>query len=245
MNFNFTIRLLLIYGLHSLYTCDNNIYDDDENLCRSHFQATYLTHLTNEHNNSTWSTFSRFNAFSELDCKCKNKSLSCYNITEYVIFIPETRCLLDSNGFSFETLFGFTQANSIAQMQLVNIKGIDLQLKSFYMPLKNVLRNSYLEIYSSSLDFYSNGVRITDKECNAFTYNLTSDNQRVNFFNSFLKLAFINVIYPPNMCPFVFSNSKIRKLAFDDITNSLLRKNRLMFNDYFLKECNSLPVRII
>ena len=47
------------------------------------------------------------------------------------------------------------------------------------------------------------------------------------------------------MCPFVFSNSKIRQLAFDDITNSLLRQNRLMFNDYFLKECNSLPVRIL
>jgi hypothetical protein len=136
-----------MFSLYLLYTSDNTLYEEDENFCRSHFQATYLSHLKNENNNSTWSTFSHFNLFSELDCTCKNKSLSCYNITEYVIFIPETRCLLDSNGFSFEKLFGFTQANSIAQMQLVNIKGIDLQLKSFYMALKNVLRNSYLEIY--------------------------------------------------------------------------------------------------
>jgi hypothetical protein len=34
-----------MFSLYLLYTSDKTLYEEDENFCRSHFQATYLSHL--------------------------------------------------------------------------------------------------------------------------------------------------------------------------------------------------------
>ena len=160
--------------------------------------------------------FKNFNSFSELILDC-NKT---YNISKTLVFFPTSNLLLDQS-FRIDRLFERKQIDEIQIMKIGYLKGVDIQLASFASK-----SNIVLGIYYSKLDAYSNGERISSTECNLNTYNNSN-----NFFNSVGLLKLTQVRYPLYLCPFLFGDSKLIQIIFEDITNSFLTKNRLNFNE--------------
>jgi len=99
---------------------------------------------------------------------------------------------------------------------MFNIKGIDLNSRV----IRSVnLRN--LALVYSSFSVYSNSTLLS--ECNY--------KGRRNFISSFKSIYFRQFIYPKSICTLVFNQSALETVYFTDITNSLLVKNRLTFED--------------
>ena len=142
------------------------IKSDSSCLTDKNFQDSYLSYTTNIKTNNTWSIFSHFDTFSQLECATTCTAFPCFNITNFLLFIPNKYCFLDTS-FSFKKMLTFKQTNSIAWMQFWHIKGFDIHLDMFYMPLKLAMRDSYLLVSSSFLYFYSNGERIDECSMNA------------------------------------------------------------------------------
>ena len=77
----------------------------------------------------------------------------------------------------------------------------------------------------AKFEFYVKGKHLDEHMCD---FNLFND--RSNFFGSIEYLQLRKAIkYSTRTCPYAFLNSNIRKLFLDQITNSLIYKNRLEF----------------
>ena len=193
----------------------------------------YLKYDIPTHSNLTRSIFSNFNSFSDLYAfsNCCNFT---FNITNFVTFIPNSANTILDEQFSLKRFIAPLELNNIAFLQFFNIKAIDIHLKPFRTVFKHLNVKLNMEIYSSHLDFYSNGSSLCNECCST---NFYSNDTEVNLFNSFYNINFVTTVYPRKWCPFVFKNSRIARLIFADITNSFLRQNRLRFLD--INETNS------
>ena len=160
--------------------------------------------------------FKNFISFSQLILECNQT----YHLSKTVIFLPRYEILIDQS-FKIENIFKQDQINKIKIIMFMYINGIDIQLTSFASK-----SNIVLGIYYSKLDAYSNGERISFTDCNLNTYNNSN-----SFFNSIGSLKLTQVKYPLYLCPFLFGESKLVEIIFEDITNSFLTRNRLNFNE--------------
>ena len=162
------------------------------------------------------SIFINFNSYSQLVLGCNQT----YNISKTLIFLPKYEILIDRS-LKIDKICNQMQINKIKLIMFSYIKGVDIQLAPFV-----IQSNIIMVIYYSKLDAYSNGERISSTECNLNTYNNSN-----NFFNSVGLLKLTQVRYPLYLCPFLFGDSKLIQIIFEDITNSFLTKNRLNFNE--------------
>ena len=73
-------------------------------------------------------------------------------------------------------------------------------------------------------DFYRKGKLITIQDCSGGNFD-----SETNFFGPLKTLFLIdNAFYNP-ICPYVFMNTNIQQLLFNQIANSLIFKNRIEF----------------
>jgi len=193
----------------------------EEDLCLENSNK-YLSFKVYPNTNETRSIFSQFYSFSDLI----NPSLNCtpliYNITETLEFIPLVPCVLDSS-FRIKNLFTSQQIIAIESVSLTRLQGIDIHTSALTIPTRYYRKQTTLQIFSSSLSFYSND-RPLDNECNLNAFNNT-----FNFLNSFYIVKFGNVVYPKVFCPLAFKGSNITRIDFADVINSFLITNRLNF----------------
>ena len=67
-----------------------------------------------------------------------------------------------------------------------------------------------------------------------------------NFFQNFVAIVFSQVRYPQNeLCPLIFQNSISKQFIFEDIINSYLTKNRLIFSKLNVSEDFDMGIRRI
>ena len=183
--------------------------------------SKYLKYLKSNIGENYKSVFFNFKNFSQLN---GHNCSHFYNITNYLEFIPNRKLLLDDS-FSVSDMFSLKQIISIDYIQILNLKGIDINIKPY---INNILNSTLgtLLIFSSKFEFYSKGSLIdSSQDCNLRKFNNTTR----NLFNSFKEIQLINNVFPQVLCPFIFKHSAINTLIFGGITNSLLQKNRLHF----------------
>jgi hypothetical protein len=201
------IRLVLILNhLWILKACDFHLYHP------------HLTqHTTVE--NTNFSFISNFDHFDELMLDCNQ---TYPNITSHVAFLPRRSFLVDTL-FDLKKIFSQETIDSLALVYLRDIKGVDLNS----MPFKNQSSNyTKLNIFLSKMNVYSNQTLVDSaNHCNLSVYRSV----KKTFLNSFNTISFVNVVYPPKWCPYLFSNSNVVQLIFRDITNSFINKNNLQF----------------
>ena len=182
-------------------------------------QNPYYTNRLNQKNNETFSLFSNFNEFNDLILECNQT----YNITQYVIMNPKKSLIVDET-FQLKKILNQTQINSIEYLDIGNVKGIDLNSKSFILDSNRFKQRIFLRILSSKFNVYFNSIKISSDKCDLATYNTSA-----NFLKYYYSIAFKNVIYPSKWCPYFFRNFDLVKLGHYGITNSFLIKNRLIF----------------
>jgi len=186
------------------------------NSCKSNDYR--IEYKLNPYLNVTRTIFTEFNSFNSLT-KCNTIN---NNLTEYLEFIPKRQCLIDDS-FSLKNLAPHQNTNSLIRfVHFINIKGIDVKLKSQFS--KSHFKQRHLFIFSSKMNFYFNETLIEESICNSSTF------VRDNFFSSFNSATFINVKYPTLFCSHAFSNSSLEQIIFGDITNSFLKMNLLNFS---------------
>ena len=194
----------------------------EEDLCLENSNK-YLSFKVYPNTNETRSIFSQFYSFSDLvNPSISNCTPLIYNITETLEFIPLVPCVLDSS-FRIKNLFTSQQIIAIESVSLTRLQGIDIHTSALTIPTRYYRKQTTLQIFSSSLNFYSND-RPIDNECNLNAFNNT-----FNFLNSFYIVKFGNVVYPKVFCPLAFKGSNITRIDFADVINSFLITNRLNF----------------
>ena len=221
------------FKLFILFKCIISVMTDDKE-CRN-MSRKYLSYETDQTFNNTQAVFSKFNSFSELKMECDQK----FNITKIVLFLPKKPCILDKY-FMMENFFNQYQISFIKKINLVNLKGIDIQ--TVQQPPKHTKLSNYekgliLGIYLSKFDAYAHHTLIDSSNCDLTTYNSTN-----SFFNSLYGVSFVGVVYPKSVCPYLFENSSIAQMVFTDIRNSFLSKNRL--NILELNQTSSIKIRM-
>jgi hypothetical protein len=182
----------------------------------------------------------KFQSFSELNfTKCNDTFID----NEFIIF-PKKKLLLD-NSLDFKQISLYSKRMPLFVI-LKNIKGFDLESNPFEtLRLIDSKTNKTKKLYyfilqDTFFNFYYRNKLVNNEMCNK---NLLKPYQ-YNFFTSILGLdaATPDVIYQENICPLIFSKSKIDYLLLSS-TNSLFIKNSLTFSnisDDLAKYINSI-----
>jgi hypothetical protein len=177
--------------------------------------------------------FSKFGKFSDILLDCNQT----YNASEHIYIEPSIELLID-NSFQIGKLFKEDQFNLIKDINLGNIKGIDVQSKFIESSIETFILASFR---FSKLDVYLNEKILNSSQCNTKIYNNLN-----NFFQYFVAIVFSQVRYPKNeLCPLIFLNSISKQFIFEDIINSYLTKNRLIFSKLNVSEDFDMGIRRI
>ena len=171
-------------------------------------------------NNVDICIFSHFTKFTDLILACNQT----YYTTKQIRFVPEHRLLVDKT-IQLTKLMDARHLNNIDFLAFINIKGFDLNYHEFSSNYRSTpVQFSKLYVSYSEFGIYLHGNLTRGCDLQTYTHIYT-----LMFATKSLYLC--QVIYPPSICPLVFTNSSISSLFFNDITNSLLVKNRLTFFD--------------
>jgi len=122
--------------------------------------------------NKTFSLFSNFNEFNDLPLECNQT----YDISDYLVMIPKRPIIIDET-FQFKKIFNQSQIDSINSLYIANLKGVDLNSKSFILDSNRFKQRVNLNIFASRMDVYVNSSLIDSEICDLTTYN-----QIFNFF---------------------------------------------------------------
>lgn len=181
----------------------------------------YFESITNEYFGA-YLVFRNFKVLNDLELNCSNKYMILEHTKNYsslnLHFFPNNPLLITKsftdfllNAFQLNDLLQYSQA----QIVLENIIGIENNL---FIPNKNI-PNPYLILMFSKFDFYNYNIKINSTDCNLLYGPAT-------FFSQFNYIMLTKVKFPEFLCPNIFENSNVEKLTLNDITNSLLVKNR-------------------
>ena len=112
----------------------------------------------------------------------------------------------------FQNVNGFNQNGQLQRDTKQNLNTI----RSFQM--KNLI-----------FDFYHQGKLLSSQNCSSQNFNFET-----NFFGEIKVLLLLSnkqsqVFYNSKICPYVFMNTKLQELFLNDISNSLIFKNRVEF----------------
>lgn len=223
----FPLKMFLVFYLIALQQAN------DFDVCRDESNKYLQNYLVSGQENVTCSKFSNFKTFDELILDCNQT----YNITNYVVMWPKNPLLIDKT-FQLDKLFNQSQIDSIKSLNIGNLKGIDLNSKTFVLNSNRFKQRKTLSIYYSKLDIYSNSILIDLDECNLNAYN-----SKTNFFRFAFTISIQNVNYPRIWCPYFFHNFDLSRLYFFEITNSFLIKNRLNF--FQLNESTNVCIKYL
>jgi predicted transposase YbfD/YdcC len=207
-----------------------NIFDFGQNInqtCQVQIDTRYFS------TEGQGQFFSKFGKFSDILLDCNQT----YNASEHIYIEPSIELLID-NSFQIGKLFKEDQFNLIKDINLGNIKGIDVQSKFIESSIETFILASFR---FSKLDVYLNEKILNSSQCNTKIYNNLN-----NFFQYFVAIVFSQVRYPKNeLCPLIFLNSISKQFIFEDIINSYLTKNRLIFSKLNVSEDFDMGIRRI
>jgi hypothetical protein len=187
--------------------------------CENESDKFLIKNSRPEGKNETFSFLVNFQEFNDLLLHCNQT----YNITKYVSMWPKKPLIIDEN-VVLKKLFNQSQIDTLEFLEIGNIKGIDLNSKSFILTGNRFKQIAFLNVFHSNLDTYSNLNLINSDDCNLEKYNKTID-----FFKMFTEIRVHHSRYPQKWCPYFFRDFDITDLVLKDIKNSFLSKNRLNF----------------
>ena len=177
--------------------------------------------------------FSEFTNFTDILLDCNQT----YSASEHITIEPSIELIIDSS-FQIGKLFKDDQFNLIKDINIANIKGIDVQSILLNGKLTTFLLVGF---HFAKLDVYSNEKLLNSSQCTPNIYNNLN-----NFFQYFVAIVFSQVRYPKNeLCPLIFLNSISKQFIFEDIINSYLTKNRLIFSKLNVSEDFDMGIRRI
>jgi hypothetical protein len=174
--------------------------------------------------------FIKFDDFSQLkDNSCKRVK---YSVKKVIKLYSEKRILLPSN-LDIQKVLEMFKLEPKSFILIQNIQGFNHQLNNrptlsipFYL-------SPYVMVFTDvDFAFYLNRTLINETTCNANMSYIFHEHTSINFFGSIRSLLFNEkVFYSSKICPYTFMNTQLTMLSLDQITNSLLFKNRLEFID--------------
>jgi len=164
-----------------------------------------------------YTIFTGFTTFNEMQMSCGQK----YRIGDtngkqntLLVLLPKRPLMLD---VSFDK-FGFfiIDWRDFPLVQLLILQSI-IGIENT-RAINNQLQNTLL-IAFSKLDFYLNNTLINETDCEKLVGAKT-------FFYQFSWMVLINVKFPKFICPTIFTNSKMNSLEVNDISDSLIKRNK-------------------
>jgi len=198
-----------------------------QSVCDEWFKA-HMFNSTEFHvrGKDSYFTFMRIDSLQDL-----NVPMSCrrFKVEPLVlkIFINNEKLLIDNDldltnvmrivapkeDFFFQNVKGFNQKNIRAIVNKYNKYG-------------RIHFDGWFNFFNANFDFYEYGKLLDEAKCTKenFDRNVTSffgNMEQINFYD--------DVFYNNKVCPYVFMNTKLQSLELNQITNSLLFKNRLEF----------------
>jgi hypothetical protein len=187
--------------------------------CENESKKYLSNNKRSDEENLTFSFMVNFKEFNDLILKCNQT----YNITKYVSMWPKKPLILDKN-IVLKKIFNQSRIDSIEIFEIGNIKGIDLNSRPFILARNRFKQVTFLHIFHSNLDTYSNSVLINSDECSLEKYNRT-----IHFIKFMYGIRFHQSRYPQKWCPYFFKDFDAVNLVLKEIKNSFLSKNRLNF----------------
>ena len=196
---------------------------ENESVCiteetKQHYYKNVISNFADYH-----LSFRNFRSFDELELNCSNK----YNILKYkedrtylnLHFKPWIPIILKksftdflTNAFYLNDLLQYDETVIV----LLNVLGIENNL---FKPNENMAA-PFLVLAFSNFDFYIKGKKINDSmRCPLL-------NGANTFFRQFNYIMLTKVKYPAFLCPNIFVDSSVDKITMNDISNSLLIKNK-------------------
>jgi len=136
---------------------------------------------------------------------------------------PNIKLILDKT-LHFKGLKIYSDV-SIMHIQLLNFKGLDLLSN----PFKEIDLSGFSTVYvrisfeKSNFNLFINNKLLTEKEC------FNNDNKNWNNFISTSNWLSFNAYYSMKICPYIFKQTKISKLIFNNIRSSFIDSNVLSF----------------
>ena len=178
-------------------------------------------HNYKKHHAYNLTLFRHFSAFSQLYLdKCPSNQTK-YDVTEYIEFLPDRKLLFGTHTFEIKKILDRKQIAHIVNFCLVNIKGIDPNVRLYFLKQSKIM----LSIYFSTFDIYTeSGQEAKEYEC-----NLASSNYTDNMFKNVIIIMLNKSKFNQRICPLMFSASRLYMVHIADISNSFMSKNRLGF----------------
>jgi hypothetical protein len=124
----------------------------------------------------------------------------------------------------------FNMSHIQTDLWFKNVMGFNEKSRGLTGEKDDILSETYSLIRSFKFsnvifDFYQQGKLITSDECKRENFN-----SKTNFLGHLKMLILLgNVYYNNKICPYVFINTKLERLYFYEISNSLLLRNRVEF----------------
>ena len=190
------------------------------------------------HDQSTDYIYISFENLNQLrGMNCKNISIQ----TENLLLNPRKSILLEENLNLTEILNMVSMSNygGISMILIRNIIGFN---QYQYVKKSATLELAKYDIVFNSgiLDFYLNNTLITKEMCTPENFY----GKLIMYFVPMKNIFFYEFHYSHQVCPYVFINSRLDQLLFDQITNSLIFKNRLQFIQIDENEFPSIGLNI-
>jgi hypothetical protein len=184
-----------------------------------------------------------FTNFSDMNVICTKTLYE--NITRLRLKVAGSSSLLLPTNFNINDLLYMFQFKYQSIVSIRNLRGFLMSPKPDY--IENEI--FYLGLYDLNFDFFLNETHLVTKEnC------LRESFRNVNFFSSILVLTMEKgTLYKQPICPYIFYQSQLKEIVFNEISNSLIFRNRLSFislnekrnvNIYYMNKLDSLTLNV-
>jgi hypothetical protein len=218
-----SVLLNCIFTSICLQENSTNIFDE----CKK-WKDKYIYFAKDVHFSNQTFPFVKIDTLNDL-----NVTTAC-SPTDYSIIILEIfanqNILFDNDLDLRGVLQVFNMSNIQTYFWFKNVRGFNEKSKDLTGEKDDILSQTYGLIRSFKFsnvvfDFYQQGKLVTSDECTRANFK-----SKTNFFG-LLKILILlgNVYYNNKICPYVFANTKLERLYFFEISNSLLLRNRVEF----------------
>ena len=211
--------------LNSFRSCrsDLNLTTNSSDLECDNWKNEHIALATDLHYFNMTFAFIKINSLDDLNVTLKCPSNE-YNIGVFKIFAMKN--ILLNNDLNLSGILEiFNRTNVLIDVLFQNLNGfnensqIDKRTEQNYETIRSIQMNNVI------FDFYRKGKLITTQDCSSGNFD-----SKTNFFGE-LKALFLlsNTFYNNPICPYVFMNTKLQQLLLNEISNSLLFRNRVVF----------------
>lgn len=215
----FSASFLLI--LFTLHKCSIDMKEDCDEWTRGHiFETSERNYMNFSFKVVKFASFDELNISSCSSGIVNDYSINLFPLAEMLVFNVQRLQIQN-----LIEMFNLTSERK--HIIFHKIKGFD---QDFFLSKLNInlsnLETYSINFYDSKLEFFLNG---SNAEILCSLSNLF-DLSQINYFGSIKTLVFNkNILYISKICPYVFMNSMLEYLCFNEVSNSLLFRNRLEF----------------